>query len=302
MQGDNKKNNITLDIFSSLSTPVLATMALDTFQSSKTNGRFQITKKTILFTVCVFGMMMYYSYNAILISSLMVQDYVIPIKTPKNLLDYPSYKLLLMAGTSAETYLKNNTEEWAKKVWAKVVSEKGNISTLNGTEGELLADQYKVLLYSYPDIPMMYKSYPCNITAYKSTLLMEYGSYAFHQESPYIDLFRHYMAYITYIGLETEYFDRNEENSFSCDNDNDSSFMSITFDGVISAFVVVGIGCLLASTCIFAERIYSRLYFNNSKPKVKPRMPTILRIHKSKISLEYLNVTRTSKFSRFDEI
>ena len=302
VHGNSKKSNIVLDTFSALSTPILATMALDTFQASKTNGRFQVTKKTILFTVCVFGMMMYYSYNAILISSLMVQDYVIPIKTLENLLDHPSYKLLIVAGTSAETFLKNHTDEWAQKVWDKVVSEEGNISSLKGVEGKLLYDQYKVLWYSYPDIPMMFESYPCKITADKSTRLLEYGSYAFHQESPYVDLFSYYMSYIVEKGLETEYFDQNEENTFSCEEDNESSFMSINFDGVISAFVLVGVGCLLASACLITERVYSRLYFNISKSNVKPRRPTILRIHKSKISLEYLNVTRTSKFSRFDEI
>ena len=173
---------------------------------------------------------------------------------------------------------------------------------MNGVEGKLLSDQHKVLLYTYPDIPMMLKSYPCKITAHKSSRIIEYGSYAFHEESPYVELFSYYMSYIVEEGLEKEYFDRNEESSILCDESNESSFMSITFDGVISAFVLVGVGCLLASACFFAEKIYSGFHSNISKYKRKSRKSTFLRINDVKVSLEYLNVTKASKFYRFDEI
>ena len=297
-----KKKNIVMDSFAAICTTLLASMALDTFQASNTNGRFQITKKAILFTVCGFGMIIYYSYNAILISSLMVQDDDIPLKNIRDLLNYPSYKCMILAGTSSETYLKESPEDWVQEIWAKVVSNKGNISSLNGVEEKLLSDQYHVLLYTYPDIPMMFKSYPCKITAHKSARLIEYASYAFHQESPYVELFSYYMSYIVEKGLETEYFDRHEESSILCDEDNERNFMSITFEGVISAFVLVVVGCLLASACFFAEKSYSGFHLNVSKHKRKSRRPTFLRINNAKVSLEYLNVTKTSKFYRFDEI
>ena len=55
-------------------------------------------------------MLINYSYNAILISSLMVQDFVLPIKTLNDVLNNPSYKLMVLEGTSGETFLKESKE------------------------------------------------------------------------------------------------------------------------------------------------------------------------------------------------
>ena len=51
----------------------------------------------------------------------MFQDDDIPIKKVKDLLNYTSYKCMVWAGTSAETYLKESPEEWVQKIWTNVV-------------------------------------------------------------------------------------------------------------------------------------------------------------------------------------
>ena len=245
-----------MNIISALSVTLLTSMALDPFQTYKTQDKFQVTKRTILYVVCVFGMFIFYSYNAILISSLMVQEYKIPIKKLEDLLLNPSYKLLIFAGSSAETDLRGSNNPIHKKIWEKVLNEDGIVNSLDNAEEKLLSDEYNVLYYTYPEIPIMYKSYPCEITADKTTILREFGTYPFHKDSPYVSLFDHHLYNIEEQGLETEFFDRQEENEFSCEEE--SLFLSITFDGVYSAFALLGMGCLIASTCYVAEKYYSK--------------------------------------------
>ena len=232
----------------------------------------------------------------------MVQDYEIPIKTMKDLQSHPSYKLMLLGGTSGETYLRDSVNPDIQKVWERVVSDKGNLTSLLDVDEKLLSDPYNVLFYSYPDIPMMYDSYPCKITADKSSALSEYGSYAFHKESPYVALFTHHLYYIEEQGLETEYFDQQEEKSVTCDEDGESTFISITFDGVISAFALVGIGCMVATTFLFAERTFSDCYMTIYNYKDMTKRPISLPNPKVKLPINPLNVSKTSKFSRHDEI
>ena len=124
----------------------------------------------------------------------MNQNYQIPIKDFKDILSNPSYKLMVVKGSAGETFLKDSTNSIHQRIWKKVLSDDSVISTLENYDRELLKDKFKVLYWVYPEIPMMFESYPCSITASKSGNLVQFGIYPFHKESQFAQLFNYHLT------------------------------------------------------------------------------------------------------------
>ena len=118
---------------------------------------------------------------------------------------------------------------------------------------QLLEDGHNVLYWTYPDFPITFDSYPCDITAYKHKGEKEFGGYPFQKESHYIELFNHHLLHIQQGGLETEYFDSLEETSRVCKDVSGNGF-EVGNDGVISVFILFGIGCLVSLIYSLLER------------------------------------------------
>ena len=123
----------------------------------------------------------------------------------------------------------------------------------------LLSDEYNVFYWVYPDFPMEHDSYPCNVVAAKKEALLDFGVYPLSKESEYINLINYHLTHIQEKGWETEYFDHQEENSKTCDGEGDSQFTVVKYEGVITVFVVFGIGCIAAGINLLLEAVYKRL-------------------------------------------
>ena len=85
--------------------------------------------KLLLFVVCVFGMLNFYVYNAGLISFLMSQEYKTPINELHDFLTRPHYKLLIIEGTSMETYLSQSYDETHLRLWSNIKKHGSKVST-----------------------------------------------------------------------------------------------------------------------------------------------------------------------------
>ena len=152
-----------------------------------------------------------------------------------------------------------------RQIWQKVDTENGIITDLREAERELKYNEHKVLLWCYPDFPMMFDSYPCEVVAAKRAYLKNFGVYPFNKKSQFIKLFNHQINDIREHGWETEYFDSQPGNN-RCDDAGGNHFRKFTYEDVISVFVVCGIGCVVAVGYSMLEWTYM-LFHNQSNTK-----------------------------------
>ena len=73
----------------------------------------------------------------------------------------------------------------------------------------------------------------------------------FNNKSVYIELFNYHIKRVLETGVKL--FPYSEKQSAHCETDEDKTFRPMTFPDIFSAFVIVGIGCLVALTRGFIE-------------------------------------------------
>ena len=228
-----------------LSTTARAFVTLDVDQLNYARTKTFISSRVLTLVICMCGMLNYYIYNAGLISYLMVQHYDLPIVELEDILKKPHYKLMVTEGSSLDDFLRYSYELDYKRIWAKTVKENGRLSTYGEIEKQLIDDDQKVLFGSSPSSEMMFDSYPCNVVASRVGYHFHSAAYGLSKDSQYVDLFNHHITSIREKGLETEWFDP-EETITKCEDKHGQHFRRFSYIDVISAFVIFGLGCLLA--------------------------------------------------------
>ena len=124
---------------------------------------------------------------------------------------------------------------------------------MDEAEQRLLGNEKHVLWWIFPDLPIRYDGYPCLITADRKTSLKEMVAYPFRKNSQYLSLFDYHLAKILESGTETEYFRNQVENRLLCDDDDGRQIYMIQYQGVISAFAIFAIGCVVAAIILITE-------------------------------------------------
>ena len=238
------------------STTARAFAALGVDHSNYSCTKSFTSSRVLTLVICMCGMLNYYIYNAGLISFLMVQDYELPINELGDILIKPRYKLLVVGDTSPETLLKHSYDPTHRRIWEKSVKENGIISNQVEGEIEIRDDPEKVLFTSSPYFEMMFDSYPCNVAASKVGYSLHYGAYVFNKDSQYIDLFNYHITSIEEKGLETEWFDPGKT-IMECEDKVDKNFRVFSYNDVISAFVICGLGSLIAVGYLAIEWVYT---------------------------------------------
>ena len=135
-----------------------------------------VTKRILIFTVCMWGALNFWSYNAGLVSFLTVEIFTPPIDKLSHLLDLPQYQIMLVASTSHEGYFKDTTreaDEIAFTLWNEKIKHNPEAYTKNTVEAEtkLMADPYKVYFSQEMSVETTFERYPCEIISSSHTYL-----------------------------------------------------------------------------------------------------------------------------------
>ena len=251
---ENNKNKSWMKILKfgeAFSTTARAFAALDVNQSSYACKQTFISSRVLTLVICTCGTLNFYIYNAGLISSLMVQKYDLQINELEDILVKPHYKLLVLGDSSAEGYLRSTY----KQIWEKTVKENGIIAKPSEGERQIREDSEKVLFSASPLFEMEFDSYPCNVVASKIGYNFHSAAYVFKKDSQYIDLFNYHITSVKEKGLETEWFD-SEKTMDECKDTVTNNFRAFSYSDVISAFVIFGLGCLIAVGYSTIECVY----------------------------------------------
>ena len=92
----------TINFGTSIATVFLSFMALEIpVEPNRVPGR------ALVLTVCISGALVFWSYNAGLVSLLTVDNIQFPVKSMKDLAEKSQYNLIIQKGTAYEDYFKN---------------------------------------------------------------------------------------------------------------------------------------------------------------------------------------------------
>ena len=69
-----------------------------------------ISSRTVFLSFCVFGAVVYWSYNAVLVSLLAIDNFALPVKSLGDLLIKTNYHLIVPKDTSYEAYFTDATK------------------------------------------------------------------------------------------------------------------------------------------------------------------------------------------------
>ena len=247
-----KELEISSKLGLSIVTVCLSLIGFDSKIIDNTNGDFSMSKRLLQITICFFGIINFYVYNGGLISSLMVQKYEsAKIDELTDFLEKPEYKLLIDNNIAVESYLSTSSDTKCKRLWEMVKSQNGLLYEPNQGEERVMSDSNNMLLSSSPLFEYSSKEFPCNIVTSRQSYGQERVAFAFNNKSVYIELFNYHIKRVLETGVKL--FPYSEKQRAHCETDEDNTFRPMTFPDIFSAFVIVGIGCLVALTRGFIE-------------------------------------------------
>ena len=118
----------------------------------------------------------------------------------------------------------------------------------------LLSDKRNVLFADEHVVETTFVEYPCSIVQSKSTYAKYAMAFPFARDSPFVHLFNYQINHVWEGGLKSRYFKRAHlYKKLSVCPTEDESFEPFSYHNIISAFVIIGCGILIAVTCSFIE-------------------------------------------------
>ena len=216
-----------------------------------------LSRRILIFSILVCGMLNYYVFNGGLISYMMTEKYELPINELSDILKNPNYQLLTQGGGSEEVFFTTSNDVKHHQIFEKVVSEDGIVSGYAHAEGQIKVDDKKIFFASSPAFELFSDNYPCNIVASKPKLPIypHSAGYGFKKDSPHIGLFNHQIHKIIEKVLETE-FDNEIQKKGNC---NEQNYRRFGYHDVVYPFLIFMIGTLVAAGFSVVE------YFNKRR-------------------------------------
>ena len=239
-----------------VSTTVLAFVAFDVPGASDWNSREYNSRRILLLAICLCGAINFYAYNAGLISYLIAEHHEHPINDLTDILEHPSYKLLVAGGTSDEDFLRYSQDPKLRQIWNKTTKEKGMISSDEEAIQQLRKDDKKVYLGFSPYFEMLLEKEQCNISGLRVRFNSHYGGYVFNKESQFLDIFNYHIQGMMDTEALSKVLDEMKE-SIKCENHKQSHFKEIDYMDVCSAFGILGLGCALSLGYSILEVVFN---------------------------------------------
>ena len=223
--------------------------------------------KMLYFTVCLLGSLNYWSWTATLTSTLTYQKFELPIAKLEDLLTASDYQIVVLKGSSAESYFSDakhsSVKSVAREIWSKKMEGNPAAFVLKSSEREheILNNPKKVLFAPSDTAELTFPHYPCNISVAPAYYFFSSRGYAFPKNSPYVNVFNTRINHLIESGAIDAVSKRMRERKplIKCE---DSEEMALGFTNIFSAFGYSGIGVGFAICLCFLEYLHS-LYSNN---------------------------------------
>ena len=136
------KREKTISLMASFATVCLSFLALPVPVNAN-----RVPARILVFTVCMTGALVFWAYNAVLISLLTVAKNDLPINSLADLAASPSYSMILLAGTYYVDYFKLAAQgSDAATIWQRMQEDEtlGIFNTREEVEERLMKDSRSV--------------------------------------------------------------------------------------------------------------------------------------------------------------
>ena len=247
-----------LDILTSLGMVLCAFTAIGMPTSpQKSPGRI------LVLTILLTGTVLYWSFNAGLVSQLSVQVTSYPIKSLDDLVTNTDYKLIIEGGSAYVDYFQQATPESNRvsfELWQKHFkgTDKYFIGNLKDVEGMLINDDK--LVYFAPELQTVLQMprYPCQIISVPGTSYFKVAlSWPFRKNSAYLPLFNHLMGQLKESGIDQKMIHEvvRGKLTLGCGEIREGGFKTIRYENIFSAFALLFAGAFGAFTALIAENV-----------------------------------------------
>ena len=264
----NTKPNIVVQLInklmSSTSVLLLGFATLDFKVDEKTRAHFSGSLKIITFVILVLGWFNKEAYEGGLISTLINPKYEHDIKELEDFLTHPDFQLLVARGTAGVDYF-SEAKQWPQNhVWKSKLEKnsKAYITSPGDAEKMLLVDKKLVYFEAISSFLPMIKDFPCYVEKARKTYFEGSLAFACRKNSEFVKLFNNQLHLYMETGvMENMAYEKSKKARINCPSD---PFLSIGFEVVISAFLVLGLGLCIAVLNLTCEGLYNRYcaFFN----------------------------------------
>ena len=231
---------------------------------SVSENPMKFSSRTIFLTACLFGALVYWSYNAILVSLLTVDSFILPIGSLEEyLLKSGDYQIASVKGTAVEQYFSEatpTTNPIAYEIFEKSMKDNPKASLSNSASvanSALLDDDRLIFFWESDGGKIALDDYPCRITTAATSYFDNYVSFAFPKNSDLVGLFSEKILALKQSGQVEKVLDKyfGVKRRVTC---SDKNFKEIKFENIFTAFLVLGVGVTSAWLVAFMELCLKR--------------------------------------------
>ncbi|XP_071743579.1 glutamate receptor ionotropic, kainate 4-like [Lepeophtheirus salmonis] len=214
------------------------------------------SKRTLYFTMSLFGAIVSWSYNANLISLLTTSNHEIPIKNLKDILVYKEYKLLIIKGTSIADEFRTAQKETNRlhyDIYQNIIKDNEHevFPSLNvAKERSLNEDNILILNYDYHfDWDLRFKKIDCGFGA-------DHMGWIYNKNFEYAELFNHHIILMKEFGIQNRIYKRFEKN-YEKSHSSEKLYYELGFQNVFAVFFILNLGVGISFFVFIMEFFYS---------------------------------------------
>ena len=210
--------------------------------------------RILIITILTTGALLFWRYNAVLVSQLSVQISSYPISSMKDLVGNSDYKLIVEDGSASGDYFQQATLESnpvSHALWHSHFKDttKYFVPDLSEVEGMLVEDDTLVYFAPVLQTVLQMPRYPCQIisipgaTYFKAAL-----SWPFQKDSQYLALFNHLIGQLKEVGFDQRMFNGvlQSKPKLACGEVSESGFKTIQYKDIFTAFIILFAGIFAA--------------------------------------------------------
>ncbi|XP_059082976.1 glutamate receptor ionotropic, kainate glr-3-like [Tigriopus californicus] len=216
-----------------------------------------LRNQIIFYSVLLGGTMIYWHWEAMIISYLAVRNVALPFESLEDLVENTDYKVVVQPGTAYVDQLRFGNTEVLRQTWVERVEP--YIDSYPSTKVEMLdlvlKDPSYALLDEYYSLLFYERHSKCEVL----TIPKDYfrGDYAFpiQDNSPFKDLFKYHIEILKERGALNQISDRYAPEAQVCP---DLSGKSLGFGQCFTAFVALLAGLAVASLALILEILHQQ--------------------------------------------
>lgn len=213
--------------------------------------------RILVFTVSIYGALVFWAYNAGLVSLLTAETFVYPIKSMKDLAEKSNYKLLLQGGTAYVDYFRSASEVSDRGiVWKRMDFQDQVLKSTKDIEARLLKDSNYVFFGPEVNVVVDFDSVPCNVSSdANAERYFEVSiSWALQKDSQFTDFINFFLTNLKESGQINRLMARDVSSieSVQCPTE---LTKPIQIENIFTAFLIVGIGMFFAVLISIVEKL-----------------------------------------------